>query len=110
MRICNKSVYANIFRYVRTSSEQFRYRKKNKNCPKCGKKMISGKRNAPISILSLFGHLPLERDTIFCRRCGKGHGIIDETIGINQEHRMTKGMIEMATYVAQCKRQVLFHK
>lgn len=63
--------------------------------------MISGKRNAPISILSLFGHLPLERDTIFCRRCGKGHGIIDETIGINQEHRMTKGMIEMATYVAQ---------
>ena len=59
------------------------------------------KRNAPINILSLFGYIPMARDFLFCRGCRKGHGIVDKILGINNGHRMTKGMIEIIAYIAQ---------
>ena len=63
--------------------------------------MIINKRNALIKILSLFGYIPMERDTVFCRRCRNGHGVTDEILDITGEHRMTKGMVEVIAYIAQ---------
>jgi hypothetical protein len=67
----------------------------------CGKKMVSAKRNAFTKILSTFGYIPVARDTVFCRRCRKGHGVLDKELEIYGEHRITKDMIETITYVAQ---------
>lgn len=49
----------------------------------------------------MFGYIPIVRDELFCRYCHKGHGVIDKIIGIYEEHRITKGMTEMITYMAQ---------
>lgn len=59
------------------------------------------KKGTKTKILSLFGHIPITRDELFCRRCHKGYGVIDKIIGIYGKHRMTKGMTEMTTYMAQ---------
>lgn len=74
--------------------------KKEVRC-ECGKKMVSAKKNAVTKILSVFGHIPVTRDTFFCRRCRKGHGILDKELEIYGEHRMTKAMVETIAYVAQ---------
>ncbi|HHY45865.1 MAG TPA: ISKra4 family transposase [Firmicutes bacterium] len=70
-------------------------------CPTCGRKMIKSKADSLIKILSIFGHIPIYRDYMHCRACGKGYGIIDEQIGIDTDHRMTKGMIDLLAYVGQ---------
>ena len=67
----------------------------------CGKRMVLSKRNAFTQILSVFGHIPITRNTVFCRRCRKGHGILDKELEIFGEHRITKSMTETITYVAQ---------
>lgn len=66
----------------------------------CGKRMVSAKRNAFTQILSALGHIPVTRDTFFCRRCRKGQGILDKELEICGEHRLTKAMVETITYVA----------
>jgi len=49
----------------------------------------------------MLGYVPITRDELFCRRCHKGYGVIDKIIGIYGNHRITKGMIETITYIAQ---------
>lgn len=75
-------------------------KKKDRNC-KCGFKLVTTKKNALTRILSVFGHIPVIRDELFCRRCHKGYGVIDKIIGIYGNHRITKGMTETITYMAQ---------
>lgn len=67
----------------------------------CGKKLIIAKREAEMHILSMYGYIPVKRDALFCRRCRKGYGISDEQFQIPANHRLTKGMIEIITYVSQ---------
>jgi len=67
----------------------------------CGKKMVSTKRNALTKVLSTLGHITVTRDTVFCRRCHKGFGILDKELEIYGEHRITKAMTETIAYVAQ---------
>jgi len=67
----------------------------------CGKRMVYTKRNVITNILSVFGYIPLTRDELFCRRCHKGHGVIDKMLEIYAEHRITKGMTEIITYIGQ---------
>ena len=67
----------------------------------CGKKTVYTKRQALTNILSMFGYIPLTRDELFCRRCHKGRGVIDELLGIHGQHRITKGMVEIITYIGQ---------
>lgn len=68
---------------------------------KCGKKMVHTKRNAYTQILSALGHIPITRDTVFCRRCHKGYGVLDKELEICGEHRVTKAMRETIAYVSQ---------
>lgn len=49
----------------------------------------------------MFGSIPITRDAVFCRRCHKGYGVIDKVIEIYGDHRITKGMTETITYMAQ---------
>lgn len=70
-------------------------------CPICGRRMTKSKADSLINILSMLGHIPIRRDYMHCRACGKGYGIIDEQIGIDTDHRMTKGMIDLITYTGQ---------
>lgn len=67
----------------------------------CGKRMVSAKRNTFTQILSVFGHIPIARDTFFCRRCRKGYGVMDKELEIYGEHRLTKTMVETIAYMAQ---------
>ena len=67
----------------------------------CEKKKVYTKRQALTNILSMFGYIPLTRDELFYRRCHKGHGVIDELLGIHGQHRITKGMVEIITYIGQ---------
>lgn len=67
----------------------------------CGKKFVKVKESSLTRIQSIYGHIPVKRDTVFCRRCHKGYGIIDEEIGIYREHRVTKGMTERLAYIGQ---------
>jgi hypothetical protein len=62
---------------------------------------VTTKKNVLTRILSMFGHIPITRDELFCRRCHKGYGVIDKIIGIYGGHRITKGMTELITYMAQ---------
>lgn len=62
---------------------------------------MTTKKNALTRILSMFGHMPISRDELFCRRCHKGYGVIDKIIGIYGDHRITKGMTETIAYMAQ---------
>ena len=43
----------------------------------------------------------LNEIALFCRRCRKGYGISDEQFQIPSNHRITKGMTEVITYVSQ---------
>ena len=45
---------------------------KSAYCPICGRKMIKSKADSLIKILSIFGHIPIYRDYMHCRACGKG--------------------------------------
>ena len=67
----------------------------------CGKKLVVTKKRALTKILSMFGYIPVTRDELFCRRCHKGHGVTDKMLEIFGEHRITKGMTEIITYIAQ---------
>ena len=67
----------------------------------CGKKMIVSSRNVKTRILSMFGYIPITRDMLFCRRCHRGHGALDKELEIYGEHRITKGMTELITYMSQ---------
>lgn len=62
---------------------------------------MTTKRNVLTRILSMFGRIPITRDELFCRRCHKGYGVIDKKIEIYGKHRITKGMTEAITYMAQ---------
>jgi hypothetical protein len=62
---------------------------------------VTTKKNALTRILSMFGYIPVTRDELFCRRCHKGYGVVDKIIGIYGDHRITKGMTEIITYMAQ---------
>lgn len=73
----------------------------NESYCKCGKKMVSVKHNASTQVLSTLGHIPVTRDTVFCRRCHKGCGVLDKELEIYGEHRITKAMTETIAYVAQ---------
>ena len=75
-------------------------KKKDRYC-ECGFKLVTTKKNALTRILSMLGHIPITRDELFCRRCHKGYGVIDKIIEIYGEHRITKGMTETITYMAQ---------
>lgn len=72
----------------------------NRICP-CGKKMGISKRNVTTRILSMFGEVLVTRDMLFCRRCHKGAGVLDKELEIYGEHRITKGMTEIITYMSQ---------
>lgn len=65
------------------------------------KKDGNNKKKALIKILSVFGHIPIVREEIFCRHCHEGHGIIDNMLEINDNHRMTNGMVELSAYIGQ---------
>lgn len=65
----------------------------------CGKKFIISKRDSKTEILSSFGYIPVVRDSLFCRVCHKGHGIIDKQIEIYGDHRITKSMTEFIAYI-----------
>lgn len=67
----------------------------------CGKRIGISKRDVTTKILSMFGYIPVTRDMLFCRRCHKGHGIHDKELEIYGYHRITKGMTEVITYMAQ---------
>jgi hypothetical protein len=67
----------------------------------CGKKFVKVKADSLTRIQSIYGYIPIKRDMVFCRRCHKGHGIIDKEIEIHGEHRITKGMTERLTYIGQ---------
>ncbi|HOJ12691.1 MAG TPA: ISKra4 family transposase [Clostridiales bacterium] len=67
----------------------------------CGKKLVKVKESSLTRIQSIYGYMPIKRDTVFCRRCHKGYGIIDKEIGIYGEHRITKGMTERLAYIGQ---------
>ena len=67
----------------------------------CGRKMILSKRNALTKILTMFGYIEVTRDIVFCRRCHKGHGVPDKELEIYSEHRITKGLTEIISYMAQ---------
>mgnify|MGYP000533682999 CR=1 FL=1 len=67
----------------------------------CGKKMIPVKKNANTRILSTIGYIPITRDTVFCRRCHKGYGILDKELEIYGKHRITKAMTETMAYASQ---------
>lgn len=58
-------------------------------------------RDAATNILSMFGQIPVSRDGLFCRRCHKGHGVTDQMLAIYGDHRITKGMTELITYLSQ---------
>ena len=49
----------------------------------------------------MFGEITVIRDKYYCRRCGQGYGENDEIIGLNRDHRLTKGVIEAITYASQ---------
>lgn len=53
------------------------------------------------NVLSMFGHIPVRRDGLFCRRCHEGYGKTDKMLEIYGEHRITKGMTELITYLSQ---------
>lgn len=67
----------------------------------CGKKLVKVKEGSLTRIQSIFGNIPIERDTVFCRRCHEGYGIIDKEIEIYGGHRITKGMTERLAYMGQ---------
>ena len=67
----------------------------------CGRKMILSKRNALTRILTVYGYIDVTRDILFCRRCHKCHGVLDKELEIYGEHRITKGVTEIISYVAQ---------
>ncbi|MDQ2084936.1 hypothetical protein RBH29_00600 [Herbivorax sp. ANBcel31] len=67
----------------------------------CGKKRGISKRDVTTRILSMFGYVPVTRDMLFCRRCRKGQGVFDKELEIYGEHRITKGMTEIMTYMSQ---------
>lgn len=75
-------------------------KKADKYCS-CGKKLVSAKRGAQTKILSRYGYIPIERDTLFCRRCRKGYGVSDKQLEIYGDHRLTKGITETISYIAQ---------
>lgn len=72
----------------------------NRICP-CRKKMGISKRNVTTRILSILGEVLVTRDMFFCRRCHKGAGVLDKELEIYGEHRITKGMTEIITYMSQ---------
>lgn len=70
-------------------------------CDKCNKKLRVNKKSSPITIMTLYGKLKIIRDEITCRKCGIGRGINDNLLQIDKRHRVTKGLIEIITYVGQ---------
>ena len=73
----------------------------NSKCSKCGRKMVINKRNAELGILSIFGRIPIVRDTVLCRPCGEGYGVIDRLIKADGKHRMTNGLIDLLAFTGQ---------
>ncbi|MTK13018.1 MAG: hypothetical protein F8N39_13350 [Clostridiaceae bacterium] len=40
-------------------------------------------------------------DTLFCRRCRKGYGVIDKQLELYNKHRITNGSVESITCFSQ---------
>jgi hypothetical protein len=49
--------------------------------------------------MTIYGPLPLKRDTLFCRLCHTGRGINDKFLDIKKNY--TKGITELAAYIGQ---------
>jgi len=47
------------------------------------------------------GHLDFTRHLVYCRRCEEGYAPFDRELGINEEHRVTKGLTEAVCDFAQ---------
>jgi hypothetical protein len=67
----------------------------------CGKKLIKTKTDAQTTILTTHGHIRQSRDLYFCRRCHKGHGVMEQAPDAYEGHRMTPKMAETVAYVEQ---------
>ncbi|HOJ09997.1 MAG TPA: ISKra4 family transposase [Clostridiales bacterium] len=63
--------------------------------------MISTGTDEKTQILTMFGNISIVRDSVFCRRCHEGYGILDKQLEIYRKHRITKGMTELITYLSQ---------
>jgi hypothetical protein len=57
--------------------------------------------NEEIKILTKYGFMKIFRSYYYSRATSRGFGIIDDKIEINQEHRITKSMLEELTFVGQ---------
>ncbi len=59
------------------------------------------KRGQSITFNTEHGKITTIRDMDYCSSCGKLFGQNDDKLGLDRTHRVTKGFIELATYVAQ---------
>ena len=59
------------------------------------------KTNQRISVLTPFGKIVLVRNMDYCSKCGIMFGQNDDVLGVIQEHRITKDLLEIVTYSAQ---------
>jgi molybdopterin converting factor small subunit len=75
--------------------------KDNFECLHCRRKMKILNRNKKIMITTIFGDIVFNRDFLYCRYCHKGRGIGDTLKEINEEHKYSKGLIDLITYVGQ---------
>lgn len=73
----------------------------NCTCPKCNRTMRVVNKNVVISIMTIFGKIHFKRDYLSCRFCGLGLGKGDQKFEINKGHRLTKGMVDLITYIGQ---------
>jgi hypothetical protein len=68
-------------------------------CECCKRKLPVNKKNVSLNIMTIYGPIPLKRDTLFCRLCHVGRGINDKFIGIKKHY--TKGITELGAYMGQ---------
>lgn len=68
---------------------------------KCGKRMIATSEASWLTVNSLMGKLEFHRWWLHCRRCHEGYAPFDKQLGINKEHKVTKGLVETICDLAQ---------
>ena len=72
-----------------------------KYCEKCGKKMSITARDSHLGINSMMGYINFNRNLYYCRRCEEGFAPFDKELDVNDEHRITKNLIETICDLAQ---------
>lgn len=70
-------------------------------CPFCGRRMGINKISVALPVTTIKGKIINVRDYYFCRRCHEGTGVNDRVLGIREDHRYTKRVIEHIAYAAQ---------